>query len=325
MRRGTKTHAVLETGRGVEGLEPDEREVYWQLTSKMRRTLWDLYEIDPSKLPAGWRAINEVRLALYDKRWGPRPFSGKPDVVLINEKEKRAFIGDYKTGYAWVEPASENLQLRALAVLLAGQFALDEITVAIWQPFVAGDTPATYSATDLCAARQWLIDSVEAAMTPSAPATPHATACKYCKARSTCEEARGVMSKVEATTPAELSVEEMPQMLAACDVAESIIFKVRELAFNALEGDPRSIDGWKIKDGRKTRKIADCSKLREAVEGSGLLGESDFKRLTFGLPDIEKLIAEAAGIKKVEAKTRLAEVAGELIETKQAKSSLARE
>ena len=283
----------------------------------------DLYEIDPRELPPNWRRLDEIRFALMEEGW-PRPFSGKPDVVLINEKEKRAFIGDYKTGYAWVEPANENLQLRALAVLLASNYELDEVSVAIWQPFVAGESPATYSRADLGTAKGWLIRAVNDALEPNAPATPHATACKYCKARGTCEEARGVMTKVEETNPTEISVSDMPKMLAACDVAEAVIAQIKGLAFDALQNDPECIDGWKIKQGRKIRKIADCSSLRKEIEDAGLLGESDFRRLNFGLPDVEKLIAEAGSISRIEAKNKLTEIAGPLIETKQASESLSR-
>ena len=323
MRRGTKVHAVLETGQGVEGLSEEEREMFWQLTVKARRTLIDLYEIDPRELPKEWRALNETRFAFQHEDW-PRPISGKPDVVLINEAERKAFIGDYKTGYAWVSPAAENLQLRTLAVLLAENFDVDEVSVEIWQPFVAGGTPATYGKQDLADAKAWLIEAVSSALKPNAPATPNATACKYCKARATCEEANQVLAKVEKISPLSVSVEDLPRMLAACDVAEAVIAQLREIAFEALSNDAESVDGYRIKEGRRTRAVTDHNALRDIVISQGLVTSEDMAKLKFSLTDLERLVKEKAGVSPKVAKQLIQNAGGDLIETRQAKPSLAK-
>jgi hypothetical protein len=199
-----------------------------------------------------------------------RLWSGKPDVVYV--EEDRALIIDYKSGRGAVENAAENLQLRCLVALLHESFGftLKEITVAIIQPLVGPPSVVSYELGDLMDAVRESQSLMSAIMQPDQPRTPSESACKYCKGKPYCSEARelavtGPLANApEGTTPdaiaSTLTSIHLSQFLDRAAQAEAVIEACKSEARRRLtEGE--TIEGWTLKEGSARESITDSEKV----------------------------------------------------------------
>lgn len=203
--------------------------------------------------------MREKRLWEYDADFN-KSWSGKPDVVYHDAT--RALVIDYKTGRGEVQHATGNVQLRALAVLAymtSGPY--QEVTVAIIQPLTGDPTTCTYNALDLVRA----LSEMETLMTnirkPDQPRNPSTEACKYCKAKEVCPEARGVVQKLPALVPRDgleivMTPEQIAEFLAVAPLAEAVIESVRGKARRMIDAG-QEIPGWKLKPGAIRESITD--------------------------------------------------------------------
>lgn len=195
--------------------------------------------------------MREKRLWDYDGNFN-RSWSGKPDVVYHDES--RALVIDYKTGRGEVQHATGNVQLRALAVLVnisRGPFT--EITVAIIQPLAGEPTTCTYGAKDLIRAESEISQLMIDIRNPGQPRNPSTEACRYCKAKEICPEARGVVEHLPALVPRDgleivMTPEQIAVFLEKVPLAEAVIEAVRGKARRMLEAK-QEIPGWRLKPG----------------------------------------------------------------------------
>jgi hypothetical protein len=174
--------------------------------------------------------IREVRFWLTDSKLN-KIFSGKPDLVLIHER--RALILDFKALMGEVAVSPKNWQLRSLAVLLAAQHDLDEVTVGIIQPWVTR-TPelCIYDRADLEKSEKVLLAALEAARQPNAPrkAGDH---CKWCRAKKGCEQFESkYLVPLEAAT-LELSPAKIAEYLTKAPLAKKFFEELDEFALTA--------------------------------------------------------------------------------------------
>jgi len=195
--------------------------------------------------------MREKRLWDYDADFS-KSWSGKPDVVYHDAT--RALVIDYKTGRGEVQHATGNVQLRALAVLIQisrGPFS--EITVAIIQPLAGEPTTCTYGAEDLVRASSEMTTLMDDIRKPGQPRNPSTDACKYCKAKEVCPEARGIVEQLPALVPRDgleivMTPEQIAEFLAVAPVAEAVIESVRGKARRMIEAG-QTVPGWKLKPG----------------------------------------------------------------------------
>jgi hypothetical protein len=194
-----------------------------------------------------------------------RLWSGKPDVVYVEGNS--ALIIDYKSGRGSVENAAENLQLRCLVALLHESFGftLEAITVAIVQPLAGPPSVATYELGDLMDAVRESQSLMAAIMQSDQPRTPSESACKYCKGKPYCSEARelavtGPLANApEGITPdaiaSTLTSSHLAQFLDRAAQAEAVIEACRSEARRRLtEGE--TVEGWALKDGSVRESIS---------------------------------------------------------------------
>ena len=195
---------------------------------------------------------------------GSKLWSGKPDVVYVSGTS--ALIIDYKSGRGSVENAAENLQLRCLVALLdeSWGFTMDEITVAIIQPLVGPPSVASYELSDLMNAVRESQSLMTAVMQPDQPRTPSESACKYCKGKPYCNEARelavtgpivnapeGITADAIAST---LTSSHLAQFLNRAAQAEAVIEACKSEARRRLsEGE--IVEGWTLKEGSVRESI----------------------------------------------------------------------
>jgi hypothetical protein len=130
-----------------------------------------------------------IRERTYETHEG---IPGTPDLVIIWEREKVGLVRDSKYGYAAVEKAELNLQLRVYALCVWDNFDLREIYVAITQPKNPRSewiTLAKYTEGDIELAREHVNEIMAASAQENAPL--HAGEwCRFCRAKLVCPEFR---------------------------------------------------------------------------------------------------------------------------------------
>lgn len=112
-------------------------------------------------------------------------FTGQPDVVYVDGG--RVFVIDYKTLSGEVEPAVDNPQLMALAVLTALRHRVSDVTVAIVQPLAGKPTIANFHSGHLEIAAGWLFYALENERKATPADTKAGSHCLYCKAKLNCK------------------------------------------------------------------------------------------------------------------------------------------
>jgi hypothetical protein len=93
---------------------------------------------------------------------------------------------------------------------------------------------------------------------PNAPRRASEKACKYCKARMLCPEARVLVTKCAIATTEQglplMSPEDLGKFLDICAVAEDIIAAARKQAKEMLSA-AQAVPGWKLKPGSNRETI----------------------------------------------------------------------
>ncbi len=266
---GTRVHDVWAGLTGVDTLSLEEREtldaLQWLELQAIRTVFGGLDETA--------QVHREKRLWLYDANGVPM-FSGKLDLYVI--QGDHALILDGKTGRNETERASGNMQLRSQAVLLDkhAKATLESITVGIIAPWQEDRlTLCRYDGDHLDAAEIELQQILDSAKDPLAPRTPSEKACRYCKAKAICPEARdtALSLPVKLGNGQELlpNTDDAARTLAALFTDDELSIclgrgELFERIHTAIRGEARKrlmagdrVPGWHLKPGRVNRPITD--------------------------------------------------------------------
>lgn len=173
---GTRIHAAL-CGENSERLSDDDLTTFLACKDLEIQARMRVLGVEASET-----VTREKRLWLGDS------FSGQYDFLAISGN--KAVLLDYKTGRGEVESAEGNLQLRALACLVAKEHPeLDEITVGIIQPWASPQLSlCRYGRGDLLAAEMELLQILDCADDPDAKRIPGEKQCRWCRGKLNCKE-----------------------------------------------------------------------------------------------------------------------------------------
>jgi hypothetical protein len=116
---------------------------------------------------------------------------------------------------------------------------------------------------------------------------------------------------------------DIPRLLDACEVAAKVIADIKGRATQLLQSG-EEVDGWKLRNGNKTRLVADHAAFRKGLVDEGLLTPSDLAGLKISPTEAEKLIAKKQGITPKAARQIIDQALGDRIEEKQGSERLAR-
>lgn len=256
---GTRIHAWL-AGEQVE-LSEDEASI----AEKCR-------EQASSLIAAGSTKSIEQRLWYADKS-GSRLYSGQADIIArIGDS---ALIVDYKTGRGAVAASPENIQLRALAVLVKHNFPdVQHVAVAIIQPLARKEpVVCEYGPEELKEAEKQILAILEAAKNEDAELVPSEAACKYCRAKTICPALRESLTVpvVAANGDAKEVMQASAKAITGADLGNLIATKVplarmlcdalEKEAFARLVANPDSVPGLSL--DTETPRVSDSVKLWE--------------------------------------------------------------
>jgi len=285
---GTRIHRYLETGEDSdwESLKHDERETA-EICVSMRDRLIAEWSLDGSEIEhhlerrLGLTRLGNVCAVRDDNADVDFIITGMADAVLVDRRNRRGLVMDYKTGRGDVDHAADNAQLRGLAVLASGMWGLKSVRVAIIQPMAGAPTVADYDAAAIGASGDWLeavCSETERDHDPKA-----GDWCQYCPARAVCPAPRE-----EATSaPDALEIETLPADPAtalSALVARALELPAEKLAallwgrrligwyVHAIEAAARiilergeSLPGFELRDKKGRRAIDDTDAAAMAL------------------------------------------------------------
>lgn len=288
---GTRIHAALE---GT--LPPSELNTAELQTFERIKPLWHQL-VERIGFEHGKILLAEKRLWLHDEAMEP-VMSGRLDLALATDDA--VAVIEYKTLRA-PEPACNNWQLRAQAVLLADEhpeYAGDGTTwhLAIIQPNASPQiSHAEFSSADVRRWRATILDVLAHRQNASAPAMPGRW-CEYCRARKTCREYASFTAVALADTVfpelveiiknkdsfVENAVQTWSQLTPQQRVARYSVVKLAaelesEIAArmkSELEQNPDAYGGLAaLKPGAETRKITNVEAAVKALARDGVTVE----------------------------------------------------
>ncbi|MGO5335857.1 DUF2800 domain-containing protein [Bilifractor sp. LCP19S3_H10] len=213
-----------------------------------------------------------VEQRLNFSRWVPEGF-GTGDCVIV--ADGLIHICDFKYGVGVVVSAEKNTQLMCYALGAYDAFGdlydIQTVKLSIYQPRREHVETYEMSLSDLLTwADTVLVPAAKLAYTGEGDfhAGPH---CQFCKVKATCRERASYnmeLAKFEFSDPDLLSDEEIAEILAKADHLVSWAGDVKDYALEqALAG--KHYDGYKVVEGRSTRKYSDEGKVAEVVEAAG--------------------------------------------------------
>jgi hypothetical protein len=238
--------------------------------------------------------------------------TGTPDMVYVWAFRKSALINDLKSGFAVVERAELNLQLRGYAVLVFDAYAaeLENIYVSILQPRLWSPseriTMAHYVVDDIKRARDEINAIIDATERPDAPLRAGEDQCRFCRAKLTCPAFREAMalpvavfetehalSKAKRDAVIEQRIKQCPddeleRVLEACKLASLVDDPARDEARTRIEAG-----GFTNYTLGKPSEVRNITNIKRAV-GLLILGhvatrEQIFDISQMSLDKLEKL------------------------------------
>lgn len=140
----------------------------------------------------------EARLWCDDKWSGQLDYLETWTKLIDGKLTEFAFVADYKTLRGEHDPADQNIQLLAQAVLCWLNYPkVSEVFVALIEPFQDPIySTASYTSTHLRGRSEWFLSVVEEATGVNPKRVAGSSQCKWCAAIPFCPEARKKMEEI---------------------------------------------------------------------------------------------------------------------------------
>ena len=315
-REGTFAHALAEVAlRRALGDESATRPEGWEsspyyapeMEEHVERYVDAVMEIVASHRAASPDALVLVESRLDFSEWVPAGF-GTGDAVIASDAG--IDVVDLKYGRGVRVEAANNAQLRlyALGALRAYGALYDarRVRTTIVQPRLDHIDSEELDVDDLLRwAEEYVAPRAKLAYAGEGEfaAGEH---CRFCRAAATCRaraEANLEISRYDFAPPAELSLEEIADVLSRVDELVRWAGDVKDYAIAQVRDHGAVIPGWKLVEGRSVRRYVDEEKAAAALIAAGLDAESVYQRKLRTITDLEKTVG----------KKRVAEVLGDLI------------
>ena len=216
---------------------------------------------------------------------------GTADAILVDGNHLHVI--DLKTGRVAVD-AEDNKQLLTYALGAMRQLKAPstiECTMHIYQPRV-GHSKWTVSGLRLELHGRRLLEAAELALTSDAPTNPSVDACRYCKAKTICPSMREKVQEV-ARSDFKPDTAITPEMLDDAALVAAWADAVQSAAKEQLTSG-KSIQGWTMRMGRKTKFWKDEKLVQEAFKDLLIAWElkSPSAVLKLGVEVSEDLVGE---------------------------------
>ena len=258
-------------------------------------------------------------------RWARECF-GTCDCLLIGDGILHVI--DFKYGAGVPVSPADNIQMMLYALgawdLFSATDDIQTVRMSIVQPRIQSEPETWETSADS------LLDWAENTLRPAAKLAwegkgelnPGEKQCRWCKAKPQCrawKEKYGPLADFmtqtpEARDPRLLTDEEVGEWLIAAQGIADYVKCLEEYAQKQLQ-QGHAVPGWKLVEGRSTRRFTDQDAAFKAIEGDGISEAMLYERSPISLTAAEKLLG----------KKRFAEVCGTWVEKPKGKPTLAPE
>lgn len=199
---------------------------------------------------------------------------GTGDFLLVADKELNVVDFKYGRGVAVYADHNPQMMLYALGALNLFDclYDIEQVTMTIFQPRLSSISTWTISAEELY---KW----AEEILKPKAELAAKGEGefisgswCRFCKARNTCRaraESFLELAKMEFQPPALLSDEEVAEVMEKADELSKWASDVMAYAQAEAIENGKHWNGYKLVEGRSTRRFIDEKKVEEAAKGAG--------------------------------------------------------
>lgn len=199
---------------------------------------------------------------------------GTGDFLLVADRELNVVDFKYGRGVAVYADHNPQMMLYALGALNLFDclYDIEQVTMTIFQPRLSSISTWTISAEELY---KW----AEEVLKPKAELAAKGEGefisgswCRFCKARNTCRaraESFLELAKMEFQPPALLSDEEVAEVMEKADELSKWASDVMAYAQAEAIENGKHWNGYKLVEGRSTRRFTDEKKVEEAAKGAG--------------------------------------------------------
>lgn len=225
-------------------------------------------------------------------RWVPEGF-GTADCIIL--ADHTLYVCDYKHGAGILVEAEDNVQMKCYALGTLAMFGdiydVDSVCMTIVQPRKENISSWTVSVEELLKwADEYLSPRAQLAYAGDGDfvAGSH---CQFCRVKATCRkraEANLELARHEFALADTLDDMEISVILSKIDDLVSWASDVKEYALaQAIAG--KKYDGFKVVEGRSTRKYTDEDAVAYAVKEAGF---DPFERKVMGITAMTKLLGK---------------------------------
>lgn len=220
------------------------------------------------------KARSDDAVVLLEQRldfseWVPKGF-GTGDVVIISDGLLEVI--DLKYGKGVPVSAENNPQLRLYGLGALSQFDIlydiDTVSMTIVQPRLDSVSTETLEASKLVLwAENEVKPKAEQAWKGKGEFVP-GEHCRFCKIRSTCRaraEENLKLAEKDFADPAELSVEEIGDILFKAEELQKWVKDIEKYALDQAVNHEVDFPGWKVVEGRANRRYQDKDKIAETL------------------------------------------------------------
>ena len=236
-------------------------------------------------------------------KWVPDGF-GTGDCIIVADGLLQ--IIDYKHGLGILVDADHNPQMMCYALgafdLFEGIYDFDTITMTIFQPRKRNLSTFKISKTELL---QWaeneLIPKAQLAFKGEGKLVS-GKHCQFCKLKAICRqraEDNLALARIEFADPSTLDLSDIADILPKIDQLTSWTNDLKAYALEEAKSG-RTIPGYKLVEGRSTRKFTDEDQVAQAV-------------LDIGLDPYEKKLLTITAMTKLLGKKQFNDLLGSLI------------
>lgn len=199
---------------------------------------------------------------------------GTGDFLLVADRELNVVDFKYGRGVAVYADHNPQMMLYALGALNLFDclYDIEQVTMTIFQPRLSSISTWTISAEELY---KW----AEEVLKPKAELAAKGEGefisgswCRFCKARNTCRaraESFLELAKMEFQPPALLSDEEVAEVMEKANELSKWASDVMAYAQAEAIENGKHWNGYKLVEGRSTRRFIDEKKVEEAAKGAG--------------------------------------------------------
>lgn len=221
---------------------------------------------------------------------------GTADAIIIADGTMDVI--DFKYGKGVSVSAFKNPQMQIYALGAYDKFSfeyrIDRVRMTIIQPRIDNLSDYELSVSDLMAwTDEVLTPRAGEAFSGKGTQTPGEW-CRFCKVKSRCRALanQSLQTALEKPDPQLLNPQELADVLPKLETIKIWLTGIEEYALHtALSGT--AVPGWKVVEGRSTRKITNPTAVSDALSGAGIGRDLLYKpQELLPITELEKLVGK---------------------------------